>query len=88
MAGKTTVSATPCTRPTGRFDCAQQAVSSSAVATLSQAMALAPGDLIAMGTPAGVGNARTPQVFMTAGDRFDVDVEGLMRLSNPVALEA
>lgn len=58
------------------------------VATLSQAMALAPGDLIAMGTPAGVGNARTPQVFMTAGDRFDVDVEGLMRLSNPVAREA
>lgn len=58
------------------------------VSTLSQAMALAPGDLIAMGTPAGVGNARTPPVFMTEGDRFDVDVEGVMRLSNPVAREA
>lgn len=57
------------------------------ISTLSQAMALAPGDLIAMGTPSGVGNARSPQVFMVEGDRFDVDLEGVMRLSNVVARE-
>ena len=50
-------------------------------------MALAPGDLIAMGTPAGVGNARTPPVFRGEGDRFVVDLDGILRLANPVARE-
>jgi len=57
------------------------------IAYLSDAMALAPGDLIAMGTPAGVGNARTPKVFLTAGNTFEVEVERLGTLRNLVRHE-
>lgn len=54
------------------------------IAYVSQAIALAPGDVIAMGTPSGVGNARTPQVFLKAGDAFEVRVERVGTLRNPV----
>lgn len=54
------------------------------IALLSAAMTLEPGDVIAMGTPAGVGQSRTPPVWMRAGDVVDVEIEGLGVLSNPV----
>lgn len=55
---------------------------------LSDALTLAPGDVIVMGTPAGVGQARTPQVWMKAGDRFEVEIEGIGTLVNPIENEA
>ena len=57
----------------------------SLVATLSEAMTLEPGDVIATGTPAGVGYARKPPLFMKAGDRIEVEIEGVGILSNTVA---
>ena len=40
-----------------------------------------------MGTPSGVGLARNPKVFMTAGQVCEVEIEGLGVLSNPIADE-
>lgn len=57
------------------------------LAYVSQAIALAPGDVIALGTPSGVGNARTPQVYLKAGDAFEVRVERVGSLRNPVRPE-
>ncbi len=57
------------------------------VATISEAITLEPGDVIVTGTPSGVGLARKPPLWMRAGDRVEVEVEGLGRLSNPVADE-
>ncbi len=54
------------------------------VSLLSQAMTLKTGDVIVMGTPAGVGYARTPPVWMKAGDVIEIDIEGVGLLSNPV----
>ena len=45
------------------------------VATLSETMTLEPGDLIATGTPAGIGAARTPPRFLRPGDELVVEVE-------------
>jgi 2-keto-4-pentenoate hydratase/2-oxohepta-3-ene-1,7-dioic acid hydratase in catechol pathway len=61
---------------------------STLVATLSQAMTLEPGDVIATGTPAGVGYARTPPVFMRPGDRIEVEIERIGTLVNTVAPRA
>jgi 2-keto-4-pentenoate hydratase/2-oxohepta-3-ene-1,7-dioic acid hydratase in catechol pathway len=47
-----------------------------------------PGDVIISGTPAGVGFARKPPLFMKAGDRAEVEVAEIGVLSNPVADEA
>lgn len=58
------------------------------IVLLAQVLTLEPGDVIAMGTPAGVGQARTPPVWMKAGDRYDVEIEGVGTLSNPIANEA
>jgi 2-keto-4-pentenoate hydratase/2-oxohepta-3-ene-1,7-dioic acid hydratase in catechol pathway len=52
---------------------------------LSQGMTLLPGDIIATGTPAGVGFARTPPEFLHPGDVVECEVEGLGILRNPVA---
>lgn len=57
------------------------------VAFLSETVTLEPGDVIATGTPPGVGFARTPPVFMKPGDVVEVEVEKLGVLSNPVAAE-
>ena len=54
------------------------------IATLSEAMALQTGDLIVTGTPAGVGMARKPPLFMKAGDVCEVEIEGIGLLRNPV----
>lgn len=54
------------------------------VALMSQAMTLEPGDLLVMGTPAGVGYARTPPVFMADGDVVEIEIEGIGTLTNPI----
>lgn len=54
------------------------------VSVCSEPFALQPGDIIIAGTPAGVGFARKPQVFMQAGDVCEVEIEGVGLLSNPV----
>jgi 2-keto-4-pentenoate hydratase/2-oxohepta-3-ene-1,7-dioic acid hydratase in catechol pathway len=54
------------------------------VSFLSQTVTLEPGDVIATGTPPGVGFARKPPVFLKPGDVVEVEVEGLGVLSNPV----
>lgn len=58
------------------------------IADLSVAMTLLPGDVIAMGTPSGVGAARTPPRFLRPGDVCEVSVERVGVLRNPVALAA
>lgn len=57
------------------------------VSYLSQVATLLPGDLLFTGTPAGVGVARKPQVFLKPGDRVEVEIEKLGILSNPVVAE-
>jgi 2,4-diketo-3-deoxy-L-fuconate hydrolase len=54
------------------------------IAFISQSLTLEPGDIIATGTPAGVGMARAPQLFLDEGDEVVVEVEGLGRLVNHV----
>jgi 2-keto-4-pentenoate hydratase/2-oxohepta-3-ene-1,7-dioic acid hydratase in catechol pathway len=51
---------------------------------LAACMTLEPGDVIVMGTPAGVGQARTPPVWMQAGDTIEIEVERIGVLRNPV----
>ena len=54
------------------------------IATLSQAMTLLPGDIIATGTPVGVGIGHTPPKFLQDGDLVRVAVSGLGELNNRV----
>ncbi|MCW1838870.1 fumarylacetoacetate hydrolase family protein [Prosthecomicrobium hirschii] len=54
------------------------------IARLSEAVTLKPGDVIATGTPAGVGFARKPPLFMKHGDVVEIEVEGIGILRNPV----
>ncbi|MFM9062641.1 MAG: fumarylacetoacetate hydrolase family protein, partial [Pirellula sp.] len=49
---------------------------------ISQVLTIEPGDLLFTGTPAGVGVARTPQVFLKPGDRIEVQIESIGTLSN------
>ncbi len=58
------------------------------IAYLSTICPLLPGDVIATGTCAGVGNRRTPQLFMQPGDRIEVEIEGLGILANPIVQES
>lgn len=53
------------------------------VAFCSRAFTLEPGDVIATGTPAGVGYFREPRVLMHEGDVMTVEIEGIGRLENP-----
>lgn len=54
------------------------------IAFLSASLTLEPGDVIATGTPPGVGFARKPPVYLKPGDRMEVEIEGLGVLVNPV----
>jgi len=54
------------------------------IAFLSEIITLVPGDIIATGTPSGVGAAMQPPVFLKAGDRVEVEIEGIGSISNPV----
>ncbi len=58
------------------------------IAHLSSVFTLEPGDIIATGTPAGVGFARKPPRWLMPGDEATVRIEGLGDLVNPVVAEA
>jgi len=51
---------------------------------LTESITLEPGDVIATGTPPGVGFARKPPVFLKSGDKMEVLIEGMGGLGNPV----
>lgn len=55
---------------------------------LSRTITLEPGDVIATGTPPGVGFARKPPVFLQPGDKMVVEIESVGSLNNPVVAEA
>lgn len=54
---------------------------------LSQLFTLEPGDIIATGTPPGVGFARKPPVFLKDGDKVRIEIDGIGTLNNPVVQE-
>jgi 2-keto-4-pentenoate hydratase/2-oxohepta-3-ene-1,7-dioic acid hydratase in catechol pathway len=54
------------------------------IADLSRGMTLEPGDIIASGTPEGVGAGRTPQEFMWPGDVMEAHVQGIGMIRNPI----
>jgi 2-keto-4-pentenoate hydratase/2-oxohepta-3-ene-1,7-dioic acid hydratase in catechol pathway len=54
---------------------------------LSSVFTLEPGDIIATGTPAGVGFARKPPRYLKPGDEVTVRIEGIGELTNPVVAE-
>lgn len=54
------------------------------IADIASAITLEPGDIIATGTPSGVGAGRTPQEWMVPGDVIEAWVEGIGLLRNPV----
>ena len=58
------------------------------IAYVSQALDWQPGDILATGTPSGIGFKRQPPIFLKPGDTFDVVIPGVGTLSNPVADEA
>jgi 2-keto-4-pentenoate hydratase/2-oxohepta-3-ene-1,7-dioic acid hydratase in catechol pathway len=64
------------------FDCA------TLVETISTVCTLEPGDVIATGTPGGVGGAMTPPTFLQPGDVVRVEIDGIGALENPVVAEA
>jgi 2-keto-4-pentenoate hydratase/2-oxohepta-3-ene-1,7-dioic acid hydratase in catechol pathway len=63
------------------FDCYQQ------VEHLTTAFTLEPGDVIATGTPAGVGIAMKPPAWLVPGDVVRIEIEGIGTLQNPVIAE-
>lgn len=56
------------------------------IAELSKGMTLLPGDLIATGTPEGVGFARNPPEFLADGDLLEVEIQGIGVLRNRVSI--
>jgi 2-keto-4-pentenoate hydratase/2-oxohepta-3-ene-1,7-dioic acid hydratase in catechol pathway len=55
---------------------------------LSKGLTLEPGDIIATGTPEGVGMGRTPPEFLKDGDVVEVEVEGVGTLKNRIVPRA
>ncbi|NIA69407.1 fumarylacetoacetate hydrolase family protein [Pelagibius litoralis] len=58
------------------------------IATISEFTTLEPGDLIAMGTPPGVGHAKTPPRWLRPGETVEVEIEGIGICANPIVDEA
>ena len=58
------------------------------VATISEFIPLAPGDVVLTGTPSGVGYRRDPKILLRDGDRLTVEIERVGRLENPVSAES
>jgi acylpyruvate hydrolase len=54
------------------------------ISLLTECMTLEPGDVIVMGTPAGVGQARTPPVWMKHGDKIEIEIEKIGLLVNTI----
>ena len=59
-----------------------------AIAAISEFATLKPGDLIATGTPQGVGHARKPPLWMKPGDTVEIDIEQVGVLTNKIIDEA
>jgi 2-keto-4-pentenoate hydratase/2-oxohepta-3-ene-1,7-dioic acid hydratase in catechol pathway len=57
------------------------------IATISEYTTLEPGDLIAMGTPPGVGHARTPPRWLKPGEIVEVEIEGIGICASPIVDE-
>jgi 2-keto-4-pentenoate hydratase/2-oxohepta-3-ene-1,7-dioic acid hydratase in catechol pathway len=57
------------------------------IVLISECMTLEPGDVVITGTPAGVGYARTPPVFMKAGDICEIEIESIGILRNTIVDE-
>lgn len=58
------------------------------IADMSQVMTLEPGDVIATGTPSGIGAARTPPRWLRPGDVVRIEIEKIGALENPVVFES
>jgi 2-keto-4-pentenoate hydratase/2-oxohepta-3-ene-1,7-dioic acid hydratase in catechol pathway len=58
------------------------------ISLLSECVTLEPGDVIVMGTPAGVGQSRTPPVWMKHGDKIEIEIERVGLLVNTIEQEA
>jgi 2-keto-4-pentenoate hydratase/2-oxohepta-3-ene-1,7-dioic acid hydratase in catechol pathway len=58
-----------------------------AIEHLSSFTTLSPGDVIATGTPSGVGFARKPPVWLKPGDLLEVEIEGIGRIANRMVAE-
>lgn len=54
------------------------------IAFISEAITLEPGDLIATGTPAGVGFKKVPPVYLHQGSEISVEIDQLGKLTNPI----
>jgi 2-keto-4-pentenoate hydratase/2-oxohepta-3-ene-1,7-dioic acid hydratase in catechol pathway len=54
------------------------------IAYVTRTITLEPGDLIATGTPAGVGAFRDPPLYMKPGDEITIEIDGIGSLTNPV----
>jgi 2-keto-4-pentenoate hydratase/2-oxohepta-3-ene-1,7-dioic acid hydratase in catechol pathway len=54
------------------------------IAYITQAITLEAGDLIATGTPAGVGAFRDPPIWMKPGDEITIEIDGVGSITNPV----
>ena len=57
------------------------------IATISEFATLEAGDMIAMGTPPGVGHAKTPPRWLRPGETIEVEIEGIGICSNPIVAE-
>ncbi len=57
------------------------------IATISEYSTLEPGDMIAMGTPPGVGHAKTPPRWLRPGETIEVEIEGIGICANPIVAE-
>ena len=58
------------------------------VSYISRFARLEPGDLVCTGTPAGVGQGRTPPEYLRAGDRVEASIDGLGRQSFRIVAQA
>ncbi len=54
------------------------------IAELSAGLTLEPGDVIATGTPPGVGNARKPPEYLKPGDVMETEIEGIGIIRNTI----
>jgi 2-keto-4-pentenoate hydratase/2-oxohepta-3-ene-1,7-dioic acid hydratase in catechol pathway len=58
------------------------------IESLSAGLTLEAGDILATGTPEGVGFARTPPEFLQDGDVMETEVEGIGTMRNRIAAQA
>jgi D-arabinose 1-dehydrogenase-like Zn-dependent alcohol dehydrogenase len=83
MVGQKTVSGSPLGSPATTADMLFPVA--TLMAYLSQYMTLEPGDVLATGTPAGIGAFRTPPLWLSAQDRIEVSIEQIGTLVTTIA---